>query len=87
VDNYHEKSLGSMENISRFHPPPGSGSLPFRILHTKDYHGEEIKTKLAILAANLFNLLGLHFNSTVLLVFLRQDESLDSPCLASVGES
>ena len=32
-------------------------------------------------------LLGLRFVLAVLFVFLRQDESLDSPCLARVGES
>ena len=37
-------------------------------------------------SSNLFTLLDLHFDMVVLLVFLRQDESLDSPCLASVGE-
>jgi hypothetical protein len=42
---------------------------------------------IADLSANLFTLLDLHFVSAVLFIFLRQDESLDSPHLASIGES
>ena len=42
---------------------------------------------IADLSAILFTLPDLHFVSAVLFLFLRQDESLDSPCLASVGES
>jgi hypothetical protein len=42
---------------------------------------------IANLSANLFTLPDLHFVAAVLIVFLRQDESLDSPYLASVGES
>jgi hypothetical protein len=36
----------------------------------------------SFITTNLFILPDLHFVSAVLLVFLRQDESLDSPCLA-----
>jgi|GEM_PF-3868509 hypothetical protein len=42
---------------------------------------------IAILSANLFTRPDLHFVSAVLFIFLRQDESLDSPHLASIGES
>ncbi|MFZ0826769.1 MAG: hypothetical protein WAO02_05035 [Verrucomicrobiia bacterium] len=42
---------------------------------------------IADLSANLFTLLHLHFVWAVLFIFLRQDESLDSPHLASIGES
>jgi len=42
---------------------------------------------IAILSANLFTRPDLHFDSAVLFIFLRQDESLDSPYLASIGES
>ena len=50
------------------------------ILRTEHFHGENMKgKKAAILSANLFTLPGLHFDSAVLMVFLRQDESLDSP--------
>jgi hypothetical protein len=44
------------------------------------YHGENMKNKKgAILSAYLFTLLRLHFDSAMLFIFLRQDESLDSP--------
>jgi hypothetical protein len=42
---------------------------------------------IADLSVNLFTLPDLHFVSAVLFIFLRQDESLDSPHLASIGES
>jgi hypothetical protein len=41
---------------------------------------------IADLSVNLFTLPDLHFVSAVLFIFLRQDESLDSHCLASVGK-
>ena len=43
--------------------------------------------RIVILPAIFFILLDLHLVSAVRLVFLRQDESLDSPCLARVGEN
>ena len=65
---------------STLHPPPGSGDFASRILRAEHFHGEKMKgKKAAILSANLFTLPGLHFDSAVLMVFLRQDESLDSP--------
>ncbi len=65
---------------STLHPPPGSGDFASRILRAEHFHGENMDgKKAAILSANLFTLLGLHFDSAVLMVFLRQDESLDSP--------
>ena len=68
---------------STLHPPPGSGEFASRILRAEHFHGENMKgKKAAILSANLFTLPGLHFDSAVLFIFLRQDESLDSPYLA-----
>jgi hypothetical protein len=65
---------------STLHPPPGSGDFASRILRAEHFHGENMDgKKAAILSANLFTLPGLHFDSAVLMVFLRQDESLDSP--------
>jgi hypothetical protein len=65
---------------STLHPPSGSGDFASRILRAEHFHGEKMKgKKAAILSANLFTLPGLHFDSAVLMVFLRQDESLDSP--------
>ena len=65
---------------STLHPPPGSGDFASRILRAEHFHGENMDgKKAAILSANLFTMLGLHFDSAVLMVFLRQDESLDSP--------
>src|ERR1017187_4057392 len=73
---------------STLHPPPGSWDFASRILRRgalsrRRYEGQ----KVVILSPNLFILPGLHFVSAVLFIFLRQDESLDSPCLARVGES
>jgi hypothetical protein len=42
---------------------------------------------IVILSANLFTLPDLRFDPAVLFVFLRKDVSLDSPYLASIGES
>ncbi len=42
---------------------------------------------IVYLSANLFTLPDLRFDPAVLFIFLRQDESLDSPHLASIGES
>jgi hypothetical protein len=68
-------------------PAARLGSLPFRILRTEEFHGKEMNTNNCQSLGNLFTLPDLHFDSAVLFIFLRQDESLDSPCLASVGES
>jgi hypothetical protein len=55
-------------------------SFASMILRGELYHGEDMKDKkVAILSAYLSILLRLHFNSVVLFIFLRQDESLDSP--------
>jgi hypothetical protein len=65
---------------STLHTPPGSGDFASRILRAEHFHSEKMKgKKAAILSANLFTLPGLHFDSAMLMVFLRQDESLDSP--------
>jgi hypothetical protein len=62
--------MPSASTLTR-HPAPVSA---FRILRAEDFHDEDIK-KVAILSTNLFTQLDLRFNSAVLLVFLRQDES------------
>jgi hypothetical protein len=65
---------------STLHPPLGSWDFTSRILRGELNHGEDMKDKRgAILSAYLSTLLRLHFNSAVLFIFLRQDESLDSP--------
>jgi hypothetical protein len=70
---------------STLHPPSGSEDFASRILRRGGFITVKICwTKIVILSPNLFILPGLHFGEAVLFIFLRQDESLDSPCLARV---
>jgi hypothetical protein len=46
---------------SRLHPPPGSGSLPFRILRPEEFHGEEMNTNDCRSLGKFIHLAGLAF--------------------------
>ena len=62
---------------------PAPGILPLGFCAGELYHGEDFEgQKIVILPPNLFILADLHFILAVLLIFLRQDESLDSLYLA-----
>jgi hypothetical protein len=61
----------------------GSGNFASRILRRGSFITVKIcRKKIVILSLNSFILPNLHFVSGVLLISLRQDESLDSPYLA-----